>query len=232
MATTDNRMEKAPRVFFFVFHSFPLLKNNKDVGDTKFTSPEDNWVLAYTLKRIYRKKIWYKNLRCRWQTVDLCWECRSGKCRHTLPNNRRRWLPLGGFYRRDDLRPHRPHTTAGWISVRTRWRHWRWYEPWRYRRRINEILGLTKSAIKSMPIRWKMEMTLFPMQWEENKKAIHILYAFFSIIINVIRRCSTKVFNAFVYWMRRPSACHVILFLSTWTKRKKRLLLQRNRLRI
>jgi hypothetical protein len=32
--------------------------------------------------------------------------------------------------------------------------------------------------------------------------------------------------------MRRPSACHVILFLSTWTKRKKRLLLQRNRLRI
>jgi hypothetical protein len=60
MATTDNRMEKAPRVFFFVFHSFPLLKNNKDVGDTKFTSPEDNWVLAYTLKRIYRKKIGIK----------------------------------------------------------------------------------------------------------------------------------------------------------------------------
>lgn len=189
MATTDNRMEKAPRVFFFVFHSFPLLKNNKDVGDTKFTSPEDNWVLAYTLKRIYRKKIWYKNLRCRWQTVDLCWECRSGKCRHTLPNNRRRWLPLGGFYRRDDLRPHRPHTTAGWISVRTRWRHWRWYEPWRYRRRINEILGLTKSAIKSMAIRWKMEMTLFPMQWEENKKAIHILYAFFFYY----NKCNTEM---------------------------------------
>ena len=120
---------------FFVFHSFPLLKKEQQ-GCRWYKVHEPARQIGFFFKLAYmktnrKKKKICKNLRCRWQTVDLCWECRSGKCRHTLPNNRRRWLPLGGFYRRDDLRPHRPHTTAGWISVRTRWRHWHWYEPWR-----------------------------------------------------------------------------------------------------